>query len=807
MARAVSSQTIPEAGSGRRKIDVGRRLAYRSAFTRTTPNLSDMAEPALAFRTPEDAAHAAAEPAFPLRFVTAASLFDGHDAAINVMRRLLQGSGGEVVHLGHNRAVEEVVTAAIHEDVHAVAVSSYQGGHIEYFRYMLDMLRERGAGHVRIFGGGGGVIVPEEVRALHDYGIARIYTPEDGQRMGLEGMMDDVFERARGALDASALRVPWDDLRAGDFGALARAITCIERGLVNPAELAAGRRPGRAAPVLGITGTGGSGKSSVTDEIVRRARLAFGERLRIAIVAADPTRRRTGGALLGDRIRMNAIDHPGIYMRSLATRASGQEIPARLPEVLAAVQLAGFDLVIVETSGIGQGDAALAPFVDASLYVMTPEFGAASQLEKIDMLDFADVVAINKFDRKGAADALRDVRKQLARNCGIAGAAPERLPVYGTIASRFNDDGVTALFEGVLAALRQNGFADAVDGWGENRLPAPETRVSTRAAAIVPPPRVRYLAEVAETVRGWRARVEAQSVLARERQQLRESARMLEAGTGSGRGADSADGGARAALESLAAEREAALEPEARTLLGGWPALRKAYSERRARVGGRRADDPHRAHPHDPLGEPDPQDLPPALPRRGRPPLLAHARERAGEVPVHRRGVPVQARGRGPASHVRGRGRRGPHERALPLPLAALRGEAALDRVRFRHSLRIRPRSPAGHLRQGREFGGLDRDPRRHEGALRRVRPLRPGDFRLDDHQRSRSDHPRDVPQHRHRPAGGRLRGGARAPARRGGGGGRSAPPPSSGCGGRCRRTSSRRTRGRTPASSRPSSA
>ena len=550
-----------------------------------------MAEPALDFRTSRDAAHAADEPAFPLRFVTAASLFDGHDAAINVMRRLLQGSGGEVVHLGHNRAVEEVVTAAIHEDVHAVAVSSYQGGHIEYFRYMLDMLRERGAGHVRIFGGGGGVIVPEEVRALHDYGIARIYTPEDGQRMGLEGMMDDVFERARGALDASSLRVSWDDVRSGEFGALARAITCIERGLVDPGELAAGHRPGRAAPVLGITGTGGSGKSSVTDEIVRRARLAFGERLRIAIVAADPTRRRTGGALLGDRIRMNAIDHPGIYMRSLATRASGQEIPARLPEVLAAVQLAGFDLVIVETSGIGQGDAALAPFVDASLYVMTPEFGAASQLEKIDMLDFADVVAINKFDRKGAADALRDVRKQFARNRGIAGAAPESLPVYGTIASRFNDDGVTALFEGVLATLRENGFASAVDGWGESRLPAPGTRVSTRAAAVVPPQRVRYLAEVAETVRGWRARVEAQSVLARERQQLRESARMLDASASSASapGAPSPGSSASEALESLAAERDAALEHEARNLLDGWLALREAYSEDEleSRAGGR----------------------------------------------------------------------------------------------------------------------------------------------------------------------------------------------------------------------------
>ena len=536
-----------------------------------------MAEPAFDLRASGKTAHAANEPAFPLRFVTAASLFDGHDAAINVMRRLLQASGAEVVHLGHNRAVEEVVTAAVHEDVHGVAISSYQGGHIEYFRYMLDMLRERGAGHVRIFGGGGGVIVPEEVRELHDYGITRIYTPEDGQRMGLQGMMDDVFERARGALDACALRVSWDDVRAGDFGALARAITCIERGIVEPGELGR-RRPGRAAPVLGITGTGGAGKSSVTDEIVRRARLAFGDRLRIAIVAADPTRRRTGGALLGDRIRMNAIGHPGIYMRSLATRASGQEIPAALPEVLAAVRLAGFDLVIVETSGIGQGDAALAPLVDASLYVMTPEFGAASQLEKIDMLDFADVVAINKFDRKGAADALRDVRKQLGRNRGLFGAAADSLPVYGTIASRFNDDGVTALFQGVLAALRENGFAKTVGGWGESRLPAIGARVSTRAAAIVPPQRVRYLAEVAETVRAWRARVEAQSGIARERQQLRAAARMLEAAGGSGTEPDAPRDSAKSALESLAAARDAALEPEARALLDGWTALREAYS-------------------------------------------------------------------------------------------------------------------------------------------------------------------------------------------------------------------------------------
>ena len=570
-----------------------------------------MAEAALDLRASKEAAaaQAAGASAFPLRFVTAASLFDGHDAAINVMRRLLQASGAEVIHLGHNRAVEEVVTAAIQEDVHAAAVSSYQGGHVEYFRYMLDVLRERGAGHVRVFGGGGGVIVPEEVRALHEYGVTRIYTPEDGQTMGLQGMMDDVIARARPALGEGALRMPRDGLRAGDFGALARALTCIERGLAGPGDLG-GPRPARpAAPILGITGTGGAGKSSVTDELVRRLRLAFADRLRIAILAVDPTRRRTGGALLGDRIRMNAIGHPGIYMRSLATRASGREIPAVLPEVLNVVQHTGFDLVIVETSGIGQGDAALAPLVDVSLYVMTPEFGAASQLEKIDMLDFADVAAINKFDRKGAADALRDVRKQFARNRGVFGgaAAAEGMPVFGTIASRFNDDGTTALFHGVLAALREKGFGAVIEGWGENRLPPVEVRHSSRAAAVVPAGRARYLAEVAESVRAYHARTAAQSEIARERQQLRAAARMLGggetaptgsepapgtgapvgAGTSAGAGAPeprpepaSAGAGAvsRLAVESLAEEREAALDPEARALLDGWPALREAYS-------------------------------------------------------------------------------------------------------------------------------------------------------------------------------------------------------------------------------------
>ena len=506
---------------------------------------------------------------FPLRFVTAASLFDGHDAAINVVRRLLQAAGAEVIHLGHNRSVEQVVTAAIHEDAHAIALSSYQGGHLEYFRYALDMLRKRGAGHIRIFGGGGGVIIPAEVRQLHEYGITRIYTPEDGQRMGLKGMVTDVFREARKALRNDRLKVPLDALESGDFAALARAITCIERGLAGGVEWP---KPARVAPVLGITGTGGSGKSSLTDELVRRFRLCFDNRLRIAVIAVDPTRRRTGGALLGDRIRMNAIDHSNIFMRSLGTRRSGLEIPAALPEILTATRIAGFDLIIVETSGIGQGDTAITPHADAGLYVMTPEFGAATQLEKIDMLDFADIVAINKFDRKGAADALRDVRKQLVRNREAFGTDAEQMPVYGAIASRVNDDGVTALFHGVLAELRGKGFGAAMDAWGEAQLPEVATKAPSRSAAVIPGSRVRYLAEISETVRDYHQRVERQSVAARERQRLIDALQML-GETGEG---EREETGSR--LKSLIRRRESLLDDECRELVEEWPAVREAYS-------------------------------------------------------------------------------------------------------------------------------------------------------------------------------------------------------------------------------------
>src|SRR5574337_382353 len=386
------------------------------------------------------------KPHFKVRFVSAASLFDGHDASISIMRRILQSTGCEVIHLGHNRSVEEIVDCAIEEDAQGIAVSSYQGGHVEFFKYMLDLLRERGAGHVKVFGGGGGVIVPDEIRELHDYGVARIFSPEDGQRLGLQGMINEVVALAD--VDLSHLELPAASaLTAGDrfarTRALARIITALEAGTAPKAlrDAIAQAAAGAKTPVLGITGTGGAGKSSLTDELVRRFRLDQQDKLKLAIVSIDPSRKRTGGALLGDRIRMNAIEHDHIFMRSLATRDTGTEVSAALPEVIAACKLSGFDLVIVETSGIGQGDTAIVPFVDVSLYVMTPEFGAASQLEKIDMLDFADFVAINKFDRKGAEDALRDVRKQYHRNRELFNQPTDAMPVFGTMAALFNDDG------------------------------------------------------------------------------------------------------------------------------------------------------------------------------------------------------------------------------------------------------------------------------------------------------------------------------------------------------------------------------
>src|SRR6516225_5138320 len=346
-------------------------------------------------------------PHHKVRFVTAASLFDGHDAAINIMRRILQATGCEVIHLGHNRSVDEIVTAALPEDAHGIAVSSYQGGHVEFFKYMLDLLRERGGANIKVFGGGGGVIIPSEIDELQKYGVTRIFSPEDGARLGLQGMINEVVAATDFDL-AQDLPKDLNALKTGDRRVLARFITGLEAAAVPQKlrdELLRAAESSKA-PVLGVTGTGCSGKSSLVDELIRRFRLDQEDKLKIAILSIDPTRRKSGGALLGDRIRMNAIQHPNIYMRSMATREAGTEVSKALPDAIAACKVAGFDLVVVETSGIGQGDAAIVPLADCTLYVMTPEFGSPSQLEKIDMLDFVDYVAINKFDRKGAADAL-----------------------------------------------------------------------------------------------------------------------------------------------------------------------------------------------------------------------------------------------------------------------------------------------------------------------------------------------------------------------------------------------------------------
>lgn len=498
-----------------------------------------------------------------LRFVTATSLFDGHDAAINVMRRILQAAGAEVVHLGHNRSVDEIVTAAIQEDAHGIAVSSYQGGHVEFFKYMVDLLAERGGSHIKVFGGGGGVIVPEEIKELQSYGVARIYAPEDGQKLGLQGIIDDMLRRA----DADLAKVLPKDLNllgSGSYGTLARVITSLElgkSGVKFRKEIERRAKARGRIPVVGLTGTGGAGKSSLTDEIVRRFQLNQRD-LKLAIIAVDPSKRRTGGALLGDRIRMNAIHHPNVYMRSLATRGSGTELAACLPDAIMACKAADHDLIIIETSGIGQGDAEIIPHVDVTIYAMTPEYGAASQLEKIDMLDFADLVVINKFDRKGAEDALRDVRKQFQRNHELFGEHLESMPVFGTIASKFNDDGVTALHHALVNTMQERGLID----WTDSRQ-AHLTKMSSDRDLIVPAERSRYLAEISETVRNYHQQSEEQAHLAREHQQLSAAAIML-----------SQAGGETSELDCLAADRQEGLDDESKRLLADWPSVREAYS-------------------------------------------------------------------------------------------------------------------------------------------------------------------------------------------------------------------------------------
>ncbi|MEI6472546.1 MAG: methylmalonyl-CoA mutase family protein [Holophagaceae bacterium] len=430
-------------------------------------------------------------PRHKVRFVTAASLFDGHDASINIMRRILQSTGCEVIHLGHNRAVQDIVETALQEDAQGIAVSSYQGGHVEYFKYMVDLLRERGAGHVQIFGGGGGVISPEEIAELEAYGVARIYSPEDGRRMGLQGMIDDMVRRC-----------DTDPRTTTPAHALARRITEIELADGQPIAGSGHSIKGTAQPVLGITGTGGAGKSSLIDELLRRFLVDFPDK-QVAVLSVDPTKRKTGGALLGDRIRMNSLYHPElrdrVFMRSLATRSAAHRATSEaLSASIAAAREAGYDLVIVETAGIGQSDSEIADLVDLSMYVMTPEYGAASQLEKIDMLDFADLVVLNKADKRGAEDALRDVRKQVQRARKAFDFPLEEMPVFATCASQFNDPATDWLFVNLVRLLSDRTGA----GWVPQLAAAP---TPPKQAAIIPPARVRYLAEIADTVQSYKA--------------------------------------------------------------------------------------------------------------------------------------------------------------------------------------------------------------------------------------------------------------------------------------------------------------
>ncbi|MFP4584934.1 MAG: fused isobutyryl-CoA mutase/GTPase IcmF [Desulfococcaceae bacterium] len=512
-------------------------------------------------------------PRHHVRAVTATSLFDGHDASINIFRRILQATGVEVIHLGHNRSVREIVDAAIEEDVQGIAVSSYQGGHVEFFKYMVDLLRERGADHIQVFGGGGGVIVPEEIRELEAYGVAKIYAPEDGARRGLQGIINHMVQRMDFSLvedvsfDLNAL-APENKLMVARMISAAEEAKAKENGhLSRLRKQLAERMADRRVPVIGITGTGGAGKSSLTDELVLRA-LHDLEDVHIAIISSDPSRRKTGGALLGDRIRMNAINSERVYMRSLATRRSQIEVPEFLPDAINVAKAAGFDLIIVETAGIGQGDSQIADLVDASLYVMTAEFGAASQLEKIDMLDYADLVVVNKFEKRGSEDAVRDVRKQVQRNRNAWSQPAEEMPVFGTIASKFNDEGVTALYHAILDTLNERVGANF-----QSKLPRPEGRTSGSKTIIIPPERTRYLAEIADTVRGYHARTEDQAEKVRRVWHLEETAGALES--------DGLAGDQTALLDRLKEavnEARKAVDRETEELLEGWESIREAYS-------------------------------------------------------------------------------------------------------------------------------------------------------------------------------------------------------------------------------------
>jgi len=506
-----------------------------------------------------------------VRFVTAASLFDGHDAAINIMRRVLQSAGAEVIHLGHNRSVREIVDTAIQEDVQGIAISSYQGGHMEYFKYMVDLLRERGAGHIRVYGGGGGVIVPDEIKELHEYGVARIFSPEDGLEMGLRGMIDQMMREC----DFSVTDLADGDTAPSGFSdvnGVARALSRVESSESEVSGFS-GDGAGRAsttAPTIGITGTGGAGKSTLTDELVRRFITDFDD-LHIAVLSVDPTRKSTGGALLGDRIRMNAIhDDAGkhVYMRSFATRQANRATSTALQDAISVCRAAGFDLIILETAGIGQSDTEIADMTDISVYVMTQEFGAPTQLEKIGMLDHADFVALNKFEKRGSEDALRDVRKQMQRNRASFDAAPEDMPVFPTMASHFNDPGVTNLYLALLASLKEDHAFDRESATFE---PAQESTRGGDASALIPARRQRYLGDISDTCHDYRSHSEKQIEIARKWGEAQGAIQQIQEWN-----PDDSDE-LRQRLEQLSERWWERLDHRSKAILEGWDDLAEQY--------------------------------------------------------------------------------------------------------------------------------------------------------------------------------------------------------------------------------------
>ena len=528
------------------------------------------------------------KPKHHVRIVTAASLFDGHDAAINVMRRIMQAAGAEVIHLGHNRSVQEIVDCAIQEDVQGIAITSYQGGHVEYFKYMLDLLRERGA-NIKVFGGGGGTILLSEIAELHAYGVTRLYSPDDGRAMGLQGMIDDLLQKCDFEKTPPAIGPAVAKLETRAPATIGGLITAAENHPETGDELRDALAPkltGAKVPVLGVTGTGGAGKSSLVDELVRRFLADFPDKT-ITVISVDPSKRKSGGALLGDRIRMNAIDDPRVYMRSLATRQSNLSLSRHVRESIEICRAARFDLVIVETSGIGQSDTEITEHADVSLYVMTAEYGAATQLEKIDMLDFADAIAINKFDKRGSLDALRDVRKQYKRNHQAFTTPDEQLPVFGTMASQFNDPGMNTLYRALIDMIAKRTGAPLASKFEL-------TAAMSEKKWIIPPERTRYLAEICEASDGSEAFVRAQAAIARRMYQLHGTIEALRANVGKKRleiveprGADDVVqvtqtvAGEPAFVGELVAmyeDLERRLDPECRKLLADWPAMVKRYA-------------------------------------------------------------------------------------------------------------------------------------------------------------------------------------------------------------------------------------